>query len=131
MASTNSLLASLRPRRCLADSNRPRREKCGIPREPFSQAVIARAVTWELHIGIIQLYITGDGDNAWLACSRPDYSPGPTGTQAELAIARRAVAILNRDHRSSAAGIPEIKAALKTAAADPSTFDLSPQPSGL
>ena len=97
-----------------------RAKKCGVsaqrPRERISQAGTGRPVTWELHIGVSRLYISGTADDAWLACSEPDYSPGPSGTPAELRLARAAVAILNRDHRHPGAGVPLIRAALAAAA---------------
>jgi hypothetical protein len=94
---------SLRAPACLAD-------------HPNHQASVATALhIWEVHVGTVQLFISGPGPHAWLACSESCYS-GQIGTDEERAIARRAVALLNRHQlQNKDAGPDEIKAALEVA----------------
>jgi len=97
-------LQSLRPGRCIADSNVGPR--------------IAQSNHWHLHTGTIRLFIVGPGDDAWLAVSEPCYS-GPIGTEQERAVAHRAIRLLDRLRRYDRnAGTAEIKAAIRQAASE-------------
>ena len=58
-----------------------------------------RNQNWHLFHGSVHVYIVGDGPDAWLRCSATDYSKGSAkGTEAELAVARRAIELLRKDH---------------------------------
>lgn len=96
--------SSLRTLPCLADSK-------------LHQATVTAAQLhiWEMHVGTVQLFICGPGPDAWLAYSESYYT-GQVGTEEERNIARRAVAILNREQlQNKDAGPTEIKAALARA----------------
>jgi hypothetical protein len=97
---------SIRPTPCLAD-------------HPVHLAHVAASNhTWELHIGTVQLFISGPGPDAWLACSEPCYS-GSIGTDHERHVAHKAVTILRKNHgQNKDAGIPEIQTALALARAE-------------
>jgi len=65
---------------------------------------------WYLWVGSIYLYIVGPGSTAMRRCSRRNMNPG---TPEEIALAERALAILNEHHRENVAdGEPEILAAM-------------------
>lgn len=66
---------------------------------------------WYLWVGSIYLYIIGPGPTAMRRCSQRNMNPG---TPEEIALAERALAILNERHReNSADGEAEILAALQ------------------
>lgn len=98
---------SLRAPACLAD-------------HPNHQAAVTATVAtalhiWEVHVGTVQLFISGPGQDAWLACSESYYS-GRIGTDEERDIARRAVILLNDEQiQNKDAGPTEIRAALERA----------------
>lgn len=75
---------------------------------------------WQLVVGTVQIFISGPGPDAWLACSKPNYEPGSKpGTESERYVARRALKICIQRHRDDRdAGVSEIKAAFKQAIAE-------------
>ena len=83
----------------------------GLAAAPIAQA----SESWHLHTGTVRLYICGPGTDAWLACSESCYS-GQIGSEEEREIARRAIALLKREHlQDKDAGPTEIRAALERA----------------
>jgi len=94
---------SLRSPACLAD-------------HPNHQAAVAASShIWEMHVGWVQLFIVGPGQDSWLVCSEAYYT-GQIGTDQEREIARRAVILLNREQlQNKDAGPTEIRAALERA----------------
>lgn len=72
-----------------------------------SKELTPRVVEWEIHVGFVgYLYVVGPGANAMLRVCRES-------TPHHLAIARRAVILLNQTRREDAdAGPDEIRAAL-------------------
>lgn len=76
---------------------------------------IATLQPWEVHIGYVQLFIVGPGEHAWLAASKSLYH-GQVGTDAERAIAHRAIQILRRHQgENQEVGPEQIAAALELA----------------
>lgn len=75
---------------------------------------------WHLHHGFAQVFIVGEGSLAWLACTAADYSRGPAkGTPQEMAVARRALEILRKDHANNMDACPAvIRSALQAARAE-------------
>lgn len=73
---------------------------------------------WHLFTGTVHLFIVGDAANAWLPCSSPEYRHGQLpGTPEELAIATRAIEILQEEqNQNPEAGHREIRDALARAA---------------
>lgn len=72
---------------------------------------------WELYIGWIKLAIVGPGEKQWFPCSKHYYS-GRVGSDAERETARRAIRILNVEHRNDRTlERPQIDAIIKRAAA--------------
>lgn len=69
----------------------------------------ADAIAWELFIGMLTLVIIGPGANAWFKASRPQYGlRSKPGDEIERAIAKQAVAILNRYHRHDVDAGPDL-----------------------
>lgn len=77
--------ASFRSPRCIADNNNHLRHESAIEK-------------WHVHIGHIKLYIVGPGENDWFPLTDSCYH-GQVGTDKERAIAQRAAAILDTEHR--------------------------------
>lgn len=83
-----------------------------IPPKPSTPERLAPALPeWEIHVGVVHLYLVGPGPTAMRKCSRANYAT--PGTPEEWELARRALAILNERHRENKeAGEDEILAAL-------------------
>lgn len=60
---------------------------------------LAGLASFELFFGCIHLVIVGPNEKDWLKVSRPHWGKGKPGTTAERNVARRAVEILNAEHR--------------------------------
>ena len=112
MSKHKSTLIASRAKPCLADT---------LSRKPAAAATTtadAALTGWEVYVGNVKLTIIGPAQHQWFPFPTSYYS-GQVGTDAERALAARAVRILNLEHRhNTEATRPLVEAILKRALAE-------------